>query len=421
MSKISALLTPVKQKFSSQFIRNLGWLGGSEIINRAFRLVTTVILARFLSAYDYGLAAIVITTGEFVEVFSRNGINAKLIQAEQKELEVLCNSAYWLNWVLYSSLFVLQCLIAFPISWFYKDSQLILPICITALLYLTFPPAIIQATLIQRENRFKVTAANNFIQVTGGNIITASLAVLGLGMWAIVLTRLLMAPLWIIVHRMYHPWRPTKKFTTEHWGEIFVFGRSVLGSELLKTAVNNLDYLIVGRLLGIKVLGLYYFAFNAGLGVSLSIINAINTALLPHLCSARAEWTQFKKQYLSSLKTIACVIVPMVILQSSLAPIYVPIVFGQKWVSALPILILVCLSAIPRPFADAASQLLIAVGKPHLILRWHLIFTCLFITGILIGVQWQAIGVATSVFLTHLIFLPLFTFWATRYVFSKAV
>lgn len=421
MSKISALLTPVKQKFSSQFVRNLGWLGGSEIINRGFRLITTVILARFLSAYDYGLAAIVITTGEFVEVFSRNGINAKLIQAEQKELDVLCNSAYWLNWVIYCSLFILQCLIAFPISWFYKDSQLILPICITALLYLTFPPAIIQATLIQRENRFKVTAANNFIQVTGGNIITASLAVLGLGMWAIVLTRLLMAPLWIIVHRMYHPWRPTKKFTTQHWGEIFAFGRNVLGSELLKTAVNNLDYLIVGRLLGIQVLGLYYFAFNAGLGVSLSIINAINTALLPHLCSARAEWTQFKKQYLSSLKTIACVIIPMVVLQSSLAPIYVPIVFGQKWVSALPILILVCLSAIPRPFADAASQLLIAVGKPHLILRWHLIFTGIFITGILIGVQWQAIGVATSVLLTHFIFLPVFTFWATRYVFSKAV
>ncbi len=223
MSKISALLTPVKQKFSSQFIRNLGWLGGSEIVNRGFRLITTVILARFLSAYDYGLAAIVITTGEFVEVFSRNGINAKLIQAEQEELEVLCNSAYWLNWVIYCSLFILQCLIAFPISWFYKDSQLILPICITALLYLTFPPGIIQATLIQRENRFKVTAANNFIQVTGGNIITASLAVLGLGMWAIVLTRLLMAPLWIIVHRMYHPWRPTKKFTTKYWGEIFCF------------------------------------------------------------------------------------------------------------------------------------------------------------------------------------------------------
>ena len=135
----------------------------------------------------------------------------------------------------------------------------------------------------------------------------------------------------------------------------------------------------------------------------------------------RSDWSQFKKQYLSSIKTIAFIIIPIVVLQSSLAPIYVPIVFGKQWVSALPVLILICLSAIPRPFADAASQLLIAVGKPNLMLRWNLIFTAIVITGILIGVQWQIVGVATSVLLAHLIFLPLFTFWATRYVFSKAV
>jgi teichuronic acid exporter len=421
MIKVTALFDSLQKKISSQFIRNLGWMGGAEILNRGFRLITTVVLARFLNPYDYGLAAIVITANEFIEVFSRNGVSAKLIQADETELDALCNSAYWLNWVVYVGLFIVQCLLAFPISWFYHAPQLILPICITAILYLTFPIAIIQATLIQRENRLKITAFNNFIQITGGNIITAILAALGLGMWAIVLTRLLMSPFWVLVNYTNHPWRPSKKFTTQHWEKIFAFGRSVLGSELLKTAVNNLDYLIVGRILGIQALGLYFFAFNAGLGVSLSIINAINIALLPHLCAARSEKSQLKKQYLSSIKTIAIIIIPIVILQSSLAPIYVPIVFGQKWVAALPVLILICLSAIPRPFADAASQLLIAVGKPNLMLQWNLIFTAIFITGIMIGVQWQVVGVATSVLLSHLIFLPLFTFWATRYVFSKAV
>ena len=421
MIKVTALFNSFQKKFSSQFIRNLGWMGGSEILNRGFRLVTTVVLARFLTPYDYGLAAIIITTAEFIEVFSRNGVSAKLIQADEEELEILCNSAYWLNWVVYISLFFIQCILAFPVSWFYQAPQLVLPICITAILYLTIPIAVIQATLIQRENRLKVTAFNNFIQITGGNIITAILAASGLGLWAIVLTRLLMSPFWVLVNYTNHPWRPTQKFTTQHWGNIFEFGRNVLGSELLKTAVNNLDYLIVGRILGIQVLGLYYFAFNAGLGVSLSIINAINVALLPHLCAVRSDWSQFKKQYLSSIKTIAFIIIPIVVLQSSLAPIYVPIVFGKQWVSALPVLILICLSAIPRPFADAASQLLIAVGKPNLMLRWNLIFTAIVITGILIGVQWQIVGVATSVLLVHVIFLPLFTFWASRYVFSKAV
>ena len=167
--------------------------------------------------------------------------------------------------------------------------------------------------------------------------------------------------------------------------------------------------------------------------------------MLPHLCEARTELSEFKHRYLHSIRTIALIIVPFVLLQSSLSPIYVPIVFGKQWIPAIPILIIICLSAIPRPFANAASQLLIAIGKPHLDLRWNVIFTSLFALFLFIGVKsefvintifgadavnslvlilgehWTVIGIALSVFLVHVIFLPFFTVWATRYVFPKKV
>ena len=103
----------------------------------------------------------------------------------------------------------------------------------------------------------------------------------------------------------------------------------------------------------------------------------------------------------------------------SLAPIYVPILFSPKWVVAVPVLMLICLSAIPRPFADAASQLLIAIDKPHLVLRWDVLFSVLFLAALLIGVQWQAVGVAAAVLIVHLIAMPLFTLWATYFVFPR--
>jgi PST family polysaccharide transporter len=97
----------------------------------------------------------------------------------------------------------------------------------------------------------------------------------------------------------------------------------------------------------------------------------------------------------------------------------VPIVFGEKWIPAIPVLILICLSAIPRPFADSASQLLLVVDKPQIDLVWNVIFTILFAIALLIGVQWQSFGVAAAVFLIHAICLPLFTIWATRYVLNS--
>lgn len=80
---------------------------------------------------------------------------------------------------------------------------------------------------------------------------------------------------------------------------------------------------------------------------------------------------------------------------------------------------LICLSAIPRAFAETASQLLVAIGKPNLDLYWNILFTTVFALSLFIGVQWQALGVVTTVLIVHAICLPLFTLWATRYVFYK--
>ena len=383
------------------------------------RVGLVVIVARFLTRYDYGLGAIVLTVREFALTFANVGIGAKIIQAEEYELEVLCNSAYWLNWTVFGGLFIIQCLAAFPIAWFYKTQEIILPICVSGIVYLIWPIAVIQRTLIQRENRFKIIALSDSSENIFCTILVTIFAAVGMGIWSFVLPVILAAPVGIFLCSKYHSWRPTQKFTTKYWREIFSFGKNLLGVNLLRTLRNNLDYLIVGHFIGVEELGMYFFGFNAGLGISLSIINSINSAILPHLCAVRSEWTELKKRYLSSLKTIAFVIIPFVLFQSSLAPFYVPIVFGQKWIPAIPILILICLSAIPRPFSDAASQLLVAIGKPHLDLRWHVIFTGIFTSAVFIGVNWNIIGVATSVLLVHMICLPLFTIWTSNYVFPK--
>jgi PST family polysaccharide transporter len=413
------LINRIKQKLSSQFIRNVGWLGGAELVNRIFRLGTTVTLARLLSPYDYGLAAVVLTTNEFANVFTlRAGIGSKLIQADEQDVKVLCDTAYWMNWILGGALFIIQCAAAFPIAWFYRDNQVILPICVAAIVYLMLPIFAVQSAMIQRENRLNITALCNVTQSVLGNILTIVLALLGMGMWAIILPIVLTAPVWIVINLMNHPWRPTTSFTLKRWQEIANFARNILGGELLDKLRANLDYLLVGRFLGVDALGIYFFAFNAGLGISLNVINSLTWPLFPHLCAVRGNFKQFKERYFNSLKTIALVIVPLVLLQSSLAPFYVPIVFGQKWVTAIPILILICLSALPRPFANAASQILLAVDKTHINLYWNLIFTVFFALSLLVAAKWGIFWVAASVLITHMVAMPIFTVWASRYVFA---
>ena len=110
----------IQKTFSSQFLRNAGWLGLAELANRIFSLGTTVTLARMFNPKDYGLMAIVYIVVEFSSLFTLDrGVIAKIVQADEEDLDIICNTSYWINWILCISVLFIQCIASFPIAYFY--------------------------------------------------------------------------------------------------------------------------------------------------------------------------------------------------------------------------------------------------------------------------------------------------------------
>jgi PST family polysaccharide transporter len=272
----------------------------------------------------------------------------------------------------------------------------------------------VQTALIRRENRLKFFSLTYLVSVVADNLLTGLLALLGWGMWAIVLPKLLVAPVWVAMMLKFEPWRPARTFTLKRWSHVISFGSRILGVELLNTFRESVDYLLIGRMIGLRALGVYYFAFNAGLGLSISVISALSVSLYSDFCDVRSVPAQLRHRFDKNLLTIAKVMVPLVFLQCSLAPFYVPIIFGQKWVrdGAIPILILICMSALSRPFAIAASMLFRAVGLPQADLNWNIGFTIALTIAILVGTHWGILGVAFAVAATHLTLQPIYVLMA---------
>lgn len=416
------LINKLKNSLSNRFLRNVGWLGGSELINRIFRLGTTVTLARVFSTEDYGLMAVIYTIFDLVTVFIfKGGIGAKIIQAEENQVATIANTSYWLNWIICIILFFVQCLVAWPIAQFYNNNQLILPICAMSLMYLIYPFFLIHCALIERENRLKIIAMCTAGQSIVGNIFTIIFALLNMGIWAIVTPMLMALPVWFIFSWKNHNWRPPKSFSLENWRMIVNYGKNLVGVELLTKLRLNLDYLIVGKFLGVEQLGIYYFAFNAGSGITNNIVNSLMSALFPHLCDVRGDRQNLKERYFKSLKTISLTVIPVVMLQSSLSPFYVPIIFGEKWVKAIPILILICLSVIPMTFKHAASLLLNSIDQTHISLYFDLIYTIIFALAIFISVQQGILAVAITVLAINLLFSLIFSIYSSQMAFTKKV
>lgn len=410
----------IKHLLSDKLVKNIGWLTASQIFRRVIRIAIVVVLGRSFSTEEYGLMAIIFAITDFANVFiQKGGIAPKLIQANEEEIEYLTDTAYWTNWVLCVSIAIVQCLVAFPIASFYDNEKLVLPIILMAAIYLVNPFYAVQDALLRRENKLKIgaiaTAISSFISQT----LIVVLALMGMGIWSIVYALLISQACWLIVYRRNHTWRPSGKITFKGWRTIFDFSKYPLGIEMLNYLRSNIDYLLIGRFFSVDQLGLYFFAFNAGLGLSLTAINMVSNSVFPYLCEARENMISLKKSYMRSIKICAAIIFPLVIVQSSLAPIYVPIVFSEKWIPAIPVLIIICLSALPRPFALVAEQLLLTVDRGVDGLKWNIFFTVIFTIAIVIAAQFNTITVAIVVLGVHLLLLPVFTILASRSVFSK--
>jgi PST family polysaccharide transporter len=358
---------------------------------------------------DFGAAAIVLTVYEFIALFSRNGIDSAVVRAAPEDVEAVAHSAYWLSWLVCGGLTLTQALVAIPAARAFGNPDLALPIALMGLIYLVTPMCNMQTAFLQREGRVGVMARTSAVQVVVDNLLSAIFALCGMGFWAIILPKLLVAPIWPLMNRYAHAWRPRGRPTLAHANAIIRYCRHIAVVEVLTTVQANIDNVMVGYFLGVEALGLYYFAFNAGLGITLGLVNSFAVAVFPHLCASLHDRAQLSLRFRHTMKVLGLIVVPLVILQSAAAPIYVPLIFGAKWHAAIPVLMLICLSALARPFASATAQLLRAVGRPDIDVKWQILNTGVLVTFLLIGSQINVVAVAWGVLLSQTSVLTLYS------------
>ncbi len=405
---MSALKAVSRQKPRSLY-RNMSYLVASEASIRVTRLVTAVILARMLTPHEFGVIAIAMTLQEVVLTLTRNGIGAKIVQTSEKNLNAVCNTVYRLNWRVCATLFIIQCALAQPMADFYQDQDIFFLVLVLAVPYLIYPWSLVQVYLIQRDNRLNITALANGTQVSIDNLCSAGLALAGFGIWSIIIPKIIVAPLWVFYYRYMQSWRPNKKSYPGVRKQIIAFSANVLGSEIFATARRHIDRLLIGYFLGLDMLGIYYFAVNSGLGLTLSLSSAFSTAFYPHLCLLKNEKNRFSREFKKGLLLALGLAILIFGSQALLASWYVPLIFGEKWQHAIPVLTILILSGIFRPAADACAQMLRAINKPYIDFKWNLFFTLCISLSIYISVLFNDIEiVAYAILAAHTLLIPIY-------------
>lgn len=397
-------------------IRGFGLLGLGELVVRVSRLCTAIVLARMLGPVELGIAASAITCFELIRILANNGLGQMVIRSKEAELQATCNRAYQLIWLICGGMALLQFGAGFAIATYVSRPELLSLIACLSVVFVLMPSGMVQAWLLQREQRMGTIASILAVQIVLDNLLTALLALLEFGAWSIVLPKLLTAPVWLIGTRRAVSWRRDMSAGMTPIREMWLYSAPILASEILVAIRFNIDKLLVASILGLKALGIYYFAFSAGYGLSIVLTGALVAASFPHLADPTLSRRQLVARFDSALSRLVVPMCAVISLQALAIVIYVPILFGAKWEPYIPIVSVLCLSAVTKPCYDLACQLLRAADMTKRELKGSLVFTIvllsLFATALPFGLL-PGVGVIAVVTVTLQI---TFAVWARRRV-----
>jgi lipopolysaccharide exporter len=327
------------------------------------RLVTVILIARQLSPDIVGVAALSLTVFELVRVLANVGVGQRIIAADAARLDATCNTAHRLFWLWCGGVALVQVAVA-GVLWLGFDQPLAAQmLAVLALVYLFMPGGLVSCYLLMREGRAATTARTVATQTIADHILSAALLLLWQSPWSIILPKLLTAPIWLVLTRRA---RPGSLFAAAGTGAccmaLLRFGLPVLATEMMAALRVQLDKLIIAASFGVTTLGTWFFAFNAGIGIASSLITAFGTLAFPALCAGDGADARRRLKMVAAMGLL--IFVPMVLAQSLLAPLYVPIIFGAHWTHAIPLIATLCLAGIPMICATITTAWLRASGRP---------------------------------------------------------
>ncbi|HKG46149.1 MAG TPA: lipopolysaccharide biosynthesis protein [Pyrinomonadaceae bacterium] len=388
--------------------------GVVTIISHGLKFVlsigATAVLARLLTPHDYGLIGMVAVFTGFVAMFKDLGLSLATVQRPEITDEQI-STLFWVNVTISVAITALMILLAPLIGWFYGEPRLTLITMVTATGFVFGGFAVQHEALLKRQMRFYALSLIAFASMMIGYIVGIILAWRGASYWSLVFSQLALLSSNTLGVWFTCRWRPGRPKRNTGVRSMLSFGGNITGYALINYVSKNTDSLIVGRIFGPQLLGLYTKAVQL-LSLPTDQINEpLSTVSIPALSRLADSPERYRQAYLRIMEKVIMVTMPAVILMLATADWVVLIILGPQWSDSAQILVFMGIAGLFQPVAATGGWLLVSQGRVRDMLRWSLINAPISILSIVAGVRWGVLGVAASFSLGRILVANPLLFW----------
>ncbi|NTW98370.1 MAG: lipopolysaccharide biosynthesis protein [Geobacteraceae bacterium] len=366
------------------------WSGLDLLLRQGMSFVISIILARLLAPEEFGTIALLSLFLGIAQLFVDAGFSSALIQKQDITHDDE-STVFWFNFA--AGLVVTAVLFAFSpwIADFFALPVLMPLTMLMACNILISAMGSIHRTLLTKRLDFKTPMKIGVISSLISGCVGVYMAWAGFGVWSLAGQALVGTVVGTVMLWFFSPWLPAFIFSRDSFKKLFGFSGYLFVSWLLDTLYQRGYTLLLGKFYGIHDLGIYNRADNTQQLPSNIITGVLSRVAFPLFSSVNSNKERLRRGVRLSIRSITLITAPAMTGLAVLAKPFMLVVFGEQWLSAAPILQVLCVVGILYPLQVINLNVLQAQGHANLFFRLEVvkktIGTILLISGSFFGLM----------------------------------
>ncbi|MCX6055165.1 MAG: lipopolysaccharide biosynthesis protein [Chloroflexi bacterium] len=312
-----------------QAVHSIKWTALSQVLPRLITPVTTMLLAALLVPDDFGVVAIATLVISLANIVIGMGFGTTVIQ-RRTMVDVTANITFWMSLALAFLLYAILWFVSPSISLFYKIPPLTNVLRVVGLSLIISVFSSIPTALLQKNMEFKkIFFIGAGPQIING-LVSLVFALLKFGYWALVIGNLAGSLFGSILAWIFCSWKPRLVWRTELAKSIFRFSFWVLLANFASWFYLYSDNAMAGYFFGSNGVGQYSLGFNISMMLPGMIAAPIASIAYPVLCKLNSH-KDVGIELLKFQSLSACLLFPVCLGLSAIAPPVISILYGIKW------------------------------------------------------------------------------------------
>lgn len=374
-----------KQVTKGQFINGTIWKLIETVMSVGVTFIVSLILARLLSANDFGVIALTNVFINFSEILLQSAFSAPLIQKEKID-DVDYTSVLVFSMIMAAVLYGVVFVISPTFARIYDQEILTKVLRVISLIFVFQAFGSVRTAIISRQMKFKTLSLCTIISSVLSGAIGIAMAVMGFGVWALVAQKLLYQAILNIVLFIVIKWKPTfEGISFKRVTGLLSFGSKVLASSFVSYVSDSSVSIITGKQYSVTALGYSSKGTQYPCDLSIFSFQAVATALFPTLASYQNDRHSQKMIMRKVVSVVAFLLFPMMIGLMAVSERFIIFLLTEKWIMSVPYMKAACIYYCATPLMLINIQLYHSVGNGDARLKYESVKLFLTLATLIIG------------------------------------